>query len=110
MVLRWIVNVGLLAIPIGATVGVLMGIESHRQATGQAPLFAGGGDGDGAGGGGPSGGGGGTVSGGNNGITISQYCQQFYGIEPQSKGVEYTCKWTQHNIQHTQQFFLSFCR
>jgi hypothetical protein len=88
MVLRWIVNAGLLAIPIGATVGVLMGIESHRQATGQAPLFAGGGDGDV--GGGPSGG---IVSGGSNGITIFQYCQQFYGIQPQSKGVEYTCKW-----------------
>jgi hypothetical protein len=92
MVMRWIINAGLLAIPIGATVGVLMGIESHRQATGQAPLFAGGGDGDGGGdvgGGGPSGG---IVSGGSNGITISQYCQQFYGIQPQSKGVEYTCK------------------
>jgi hypothetical protein len=98
MVFRWIVNAGLLAVPIGATIGVLLGIESHRQATGQAPLFTpgGGGGGDGAGGGGGggglSGGGSGTGSGGNNGITIYQYCQQAYGISPPSKGTEYTCK------------------
>lgn len=85
MVLRWMVNAGLLAVPIGATVGVLLGIESHRQATGQAPLFSGGGDGDPGDGGGP-------VVGGGNGITISQYCQASYGISPASKGAEYTCE------------------
>jgi hypothetical protein len=90
MVLRWMVNAGLLAIPIGATVGVLLGIESHRQATGQAPLFSGGGDGVPGGGGGGSSGGGGTIVGDGNGITISQYCQASYGIQLPSKGTEYT--------------------
>lgn len=86
MVFRWIVNAGLLVVPIGATIGVLLGIESHRQATGQAPLFAGDGDSDGSTGGG-------NVIGGSNGITISQYCQASYGVSPPSKGLEYTCKW-----------------
>lgn len=94
MVLRWAVNAGLLAIPIGATVGVLVGIESHRQATGQGPLFSSGGDGNpGNGGsstGGTGGGGGGTTVGNGNGITISQYCQASYGISPPAKGTEYT--------------------
>lgn len=84
------VNAGLLAVPIGTTVGVLMGIESHRQATGQAPLFSGGGGGDVGGGSDGDPGGGGTVVGSGNGITISQYCQASYGISPPSKGTEYT--------------------
>lgn len=90
MVFRWVVNIGLLAIPIGSTIGVLLGIESHRQATGQAPLFGG----DNGGGGGDGNGSGSNGNGGNNGITDAQYCQQSYGISPPSNGEEYTCKWT----------------
>jgi hypothetical protein len=85
MVFRWIVNIGLLAIPIGTTIGVLLGIESHRQATGQGSLF--GGDN-----GNSNGNGSGSGSGSNNGITKSQYCQKSYGILPPSKGEQYTCK------------------
>jgi hypothetical protein len=96
MVLRWAVNAGLLAIPIGATVGILVGIESHRQATGQGPLFSSGGDGNPGNGGGSTGGtgggGGGTTVGSGNGITVSQYCQASYGISPPAKGTEYTCE------------------
>ncbi|KAJ5806898.1 hypothetical protein N7474_010490 [Penicillium riverlandense] len=89
MVLRWIVNVGLLAIPIGGTIGAILGIEAHRQANGQAPLFAGGGN-DGSGGGS-------TGSPGNaghhftdNGVTYSQYCRKSYGIPPESTGQHFT--------------------
>jgi hypothetical protein len=93
MVFRWLVNAGLLAIPIGATIGVLLGIDSHRQTIGQSPLFSGGGNTD-SGSGSGSGGGSGNSSGSNinNGITITQYCQKSFGISPPSKGEAYTCE------------------
>jgi hypothetical protein len=74
MVFHWIVNIGLMALPIGTTIGILRGIESYRQATGQAPLFSGDNSGD------------------NNSITKTQYCQKSYGISPLSNGEEYTRK------------------
>jgi len=98
MVLRWIVNAGLLAIPIGGTIGALLGIEAHRQATGQAPLFAGGGN-DGGSGSGFGSGGGSTGSSGNtgehttnNGVTHSRYCKQSIGIPPGSLGEQFICE------------------
>lgn len=87
MVLRWVVNAGLLAIPIGGTVGALMGIDAHRQATGQAPLFSGGGSGSGSGSA-PPGGDGSTT---HNGVTNTMYCQKSYGIAPETKGQSFTC-------------------
>ncbi|KAL1862689.1 hypothetical protein VTK73DRAFT_6692 [Phialemonium thermophilum] len=66
MTIRFLVNFGLLAIPIGTTLGVLFGIQSHRQATGQAPLFV------------------------DNGVSTDTYCQKSYGISPPAKGLEYT--------------------
>lgn len=86
MVLRWVVNAGLLAIPIGGTVGALMGIDAHRQATGQAPLFSGGGSGSGSGSA-PPGGDGSTT---HNGVTNTMYCQKSYGIAPETKGQSFT--------------------
>lgn len=70
MSVRFLVNFGLLAIPIGATLGILLGLQSHRAATGQAPLFV------------------------DNSVTKTQYCQKAYGIHPQSLGEEYTRKST----------------
>ncbi|GIK05129.1 hypothetical protein Aspvir_009231 [Aspergillus viridinutans] len=84
MVLRWVVNAGLLAIPIGGTVGALMGIDAHRHATGQAPLFSGGGGGSSGSG---SGGSGSTT---HNGVNNTLYCQESYGITPDTKGQGFT--------------------
>ncbi|KAJ5089826.1 hypothetical protein N7532_008510 [Penicillium argentinense] len=92
MALSLIVNAGLAAIPIGGCLGTLFGIDAHRAANGQRPLFApdpnenkgtdaGGGGQDSTGGG--SGGNGSTT---NNGITNTQYCQHSYGISPPRKG------------------------
>ncbi|GIJ87115.1 hypothetical protein Asppvi_006018 [Aspergillus pseudoviridinutans] len=86
MVLRWVVNAGLLAIPIGGTVGALMGIDAHRHATGQAPLFSGGGGGGSSSGSG-SGGSGSTT---HNGVNNTLYCQKSYGITPDTKGQSFT--------------------
>ncbi|GIC86421.1 glycoside hydrolase family 12 protein [Aspergillus udagawae] len=84
MVLRWVVNAGLLAIPIGGTVGALMGIDAHRHATGQAPLFSGGG-------GGSSGSGsGGSGSPTHNGLENIVHCHESYGIKPETKGQSFT--------------------
>ncbi|PBP15331.1 glycoside hydrolase family 12 protein, partial [Diplocarpon rosae] len=75
----------LLALPVGTTVGVLLGLDSHRQSQGQAPLFNGeNGRGGGAGGG----------SSRDNRVTNSQYCQKQVGISPASTGVQYICKHT----------------
>lgn len=58
----------LLAIPIGVTLGILLAIDAHRQATGQQPLFQ------------------------DNSVSKDRYCQIAYGISPPSKGLQYTCK------------------
>ncbi|QKX54250.1 uncharacterized protein TRUGW13939_01335 [Talaromyces rugulosus] len=97
MAFRWIVNAGLLAIPIGTTIGVLVGIDAQRQASGQQPLFSGGDNGSSTGGNGGLGGGGSTGGdGGNgggssddNGISWIENCNLTYGIEPPTKGQEY---------------------
>ncbi|KAL1855023.1 hypothetical protein Plec18167_004526 [Paecilomyces lecythidis] len=94
---RWLVNAGLLAIPVGTSIGVLVGLDAHRAATGQPPLFGnnpdnagipGIGGGGSSGGSDSSGGGGGGFSGvpSGNGIETNRYCQKSYGIEPPSKG------------------------
>lgn len=97
---RWLVNAGLLAIPVGGSVGALLGIDAWRQSTGQAPLFSGGSGGGGPGSGGNGGSGGGSTGGGsggngsttNNGLTNTQYCELSYGISPPSKGESFTRK------------------
>lgn len=104
MALKLLINASLLVIPIGGSLGALFGIDAHRSATGQPPLFTHDGDGDGTGigngngnggstGGGSTGGGSGdnghTV---NNGVTNSMYCQNSYGISPPSDGQLYTCE------------------
>lgn len=92
-----IVNTVLVAIPVGGSVGALMGIDAHRAATGQKPLFTGGSTNDGtdSGGGGSdsTGGGGGHDTVTNNGIQNTQYCELSWGITPPSKTEQYTCKY-----------------
>ena len=88
MVFRWLVNAGLLAIPIGTTVGILVGIDLHRHAAGQAPLFN---VVPGSGTGGNIDDSGGGIK--DNGFTETQYCQKDRAISPSSKGVQYTCTW-----------------
>jgi hypothetical protein len=93
MALKLLVNASLLVIPIGGSLGALFGIDAHRSANGQAPLFAGDGS-DGSNGGssgGSTGGGSGAIGHTtNNGVTNSMYCQDSYGISPPSDGQLYT--------------------
>ncbi len=94
---RWLVNASLLVIPVGTTIGILLGVDSHRQASGQKPLFNG--DGGSGSGGGYDGGGGSST---DNGITNAQYCQKQVGISPESKGSRYISKqtWPHPNTTH----------
>lgn len=105
MAFRWIVNAGLIAIPIGSTLGVLFGIDASRQASGQSPLFSSGGSSGGTGGsgGGSGGSGGGSWSDSTGGfdlgdhynetelgVTLSRYCNLSLGVTPPAKGVSAT--------------------
>jgi hypothetical protein len=90
-----IVNAVLVAIPVGGSVGALMGIDAHRSATGQKPLFTGGNSDDGTSTGG--GGSGSTGDGGNHnsttsvhGLRTTEYCDLSWGITPPSKTEQYT--------------------
>lgn len=92
-----IINAVLVAIPVGGSVGALMGIDAHRAATGQKPLFAGGNTEDGSSPGGGNGGSGSTGDGGNHNSTSSvhgtqstEYCDLSWGITPPSKTEQYT--------------------
>lgn len=103
MALSLIVNAGLMALPIGGSLGTLFGIDAHRASTGQRPLFApdpsenkgtGGGS---TGGGQDSTGGGSGSSGGtsDNGVQNNPYCHTSYGISPPSEnGETFTRKFT----------------
>ncbi|KAL2075109.1 hypothetical protein VTL71DRAFT_51 [Oculimacula yallundae] len=82
---RWLINASLLALPVGVTVGVLIGVDSHRHATGQAPIFTQ-----------PVGGPGtdGSVGGGNgnkndNRVKIDLRCGLQDATTPPSAGVKY---------------------
>ncbi|GLI80205.1 hypothetical protein PoHVEF18_008556 [Penicillium ochrochloron] len=104
MALRLLVNTGLLAIPIGGSVGTLLGIDAHRSATGQPPLFTSDGNsntGSGSGGDSTGGGSGGSGSTTNNGVTNTQYCQSSYGISPPSDGQLYTLNPNQWGVTDT---------
>lgn len=68
MGLRSLLSLGLIAVPIGATLGILLGLDAHRSATGQQPLFQ------------------------DNSVSKERYCQKAYGISPNSVGQQYTCK------------------
>jgi hypothetical protein len=89
-----LINAVLVAIPIGGSVGTLMGIDAHRAAAGQKPLFSGHNEdsiGNGGGRGSDS-----TGDGGNHhstsgdGIKNTQYCDLSWGITPPSKSEQYT--------------------
>ncbi|PNY23766.1 Endoglucanase-1 [Tolypocladium capitatum] len=76
---RWLVNFGFLALPIAATIGILLGIQSQREASGQPPLF---------------------VPKLDNKVVETTYCQKSFGVHPETKGQEYTLNpnqwgWTQ---------------
>ncbi|KAF5003422.1 hypothetical protein FDECE_10019 [Fusarium decemcellulare] len=76
MTLRFFVNFGLLALPIAITLGILLGLEAHREATGGPPLFKPEPD--------P------TKPKKNNDVLTEQYCQKSFGVHPESDGQEYT--------------------
>lgn len=78
MTVRFLVNFGLLALPIAITLGILFGLEKHREATGGPPLFKPQPD--------PTK----PKRPNDNGITVEQYCQKSYGIHPETKGLEFT--------------------
>lgn len=83
MTIRILVNAALLAIPIAVTLGILFGLQSHRAATGQPPLFA------------PE-----PPpipspkppAPPKNGVTKTRYCQKSFGITPDTEGQQYTCR------------------
>lgn len=88
-----LINAVLVAIPVGGSVGALMGIDAHRAATGQKPLFTGGTNDDSGGGTGTGGGSTGSdPTPHNNGITTISHCDLSYGIVPPSKTEQYTRK------------------
>lgn len=68
MGLRSLLSFGMIALPIGATLGLLIGLDAHRSATGQSPLFQ------------------------DDSVSKDQYCQKAYGITPTSIGQQYTCE------------------
>lgn len=83
MTIRILVNVALLAIPIAVTLGILFGLQSHRDATGQPPLFA------------PQPPPIPTPAPPKppkNGVTKTRYCQKSYGITPDTTGQKYICR------------------
>ncbi|KGO66262.1 Glycoside hydrolase, family 12 [Penicillium expansum] len=97
-----IVNAVLVAIPVGGSVGALMGLDAHRAATGQKPLFTGGNNSDDSTGGSDSTGGGGghnTIT--NNGVEHTQYCELSWGITPPSKTEQYTLNPNQWGVTST---------
>lgn len=81
-----LLNFVFLAVPIGSTVGVLVGLQSYRDANGQQPLFK------------PNrpNGPGGKPPPNDNGITIEYHCDETLGISPLSQGDHYTCKFYYH--------------
>ncbi|CZT07946.1 related to endoglucanase I precursor [Rhynchosporium graminicola] len=78
---RWLVNAGLLILPVGTTVGVLMGVDSHRQTTGQEPLFNTPSSGPGTGGG--------TGNPSDDRITTEVHCEKQTGRIAPTRGVQY---------------------
>ncbi|GJN75720.1 xyloglucan-specific endoglucanase protein [Purpureocillium lilacinum] len=70
--LRWLVNFGFLALPIGVTIGILLGLQAQRHATGGPPLFQ---PPDQPGGAPPV----------NNKLTYVQSCRKEDGIHPKVK-------------------------
>ncbi|KAL6400244.1 xyloglucan-specific endoglucanase [Ilyonectria robusta] len=80
MGVRFLVNFVLLALPIGITLGVLLGLQQHKDATGGGPIFGGDDDQPGK-----------TPS--NNKFTHVQNCDKSFGIHPDSKGQNYTRKY-----------------
>ncbi|KAJ5780996.1 hypothetical protein N7457_006156 [Penicillium paradoxum] len=105
-----LVNTVLVGIPVGATVGALVGIDAHRAATGQKALFTGGNNEDaiGSGGGGhgghgsdSTGDGGGHESTAGTGVRNTQYCDLSYGITPPSKTEQYILNPNQWGVTST---------
>ncbi|KAL6897492.1 glycoside hydrolase family 12 protein [Trichoderma evansii] len=87
MTIRILINAALLAIPIAVTLGILFGLQSHRDATGQPPLFA------------PQPPPIPTPSPKpvKNGVTKTRYCEKSYGITPETSGQQYILNPNQWN-------------
>lgn len=85
MGIRFVINFVLLALPIGVTLGILMGLQASRSASGKGNLFTPDPD---NGSGGSSGGGGRKRPG--NGIVTDTYCQKTLGVTPYTEGEQFT--------------------
>ncbi|KHN99840.1 Concanavalin A-like lectin/glucanase [Metarhizium album ARSEF 1941] len=73
---RWLVNAILLAIPVGTTIAILLGLQVHNNANGRPPPFSGGdnaGDLPGVG-----------IPRGKDGVFMK--CDESFGFDPKSKG------------------------
>ncbi|KAK2592666.1 hypothetical protein QQS21_009633 [Conoideocrella luteorostrata] len=79
--LRWLVSALFLALPIGTTIGILLGIQAMNKASGRPPPFSGGDDGNGLPGIGP-------IKGKD---VVQMKCDEAYGIESKPKdGLDFT--------------------
>lgn len=82
---RWLVSAVFLALPIGSTIGILMGLQAYRHANGQPPPFSGddGGNLPGTGGG----------NGGFKGKDrVEMACDIATGLVPATKGESFISK------------------
>ncbi|KKA27203.1 hypothetical protein TD95_002094 [Thielaviopsis punctulata] len=76
--IRWIVNGGLLGLPIGVTLAILFALQEHHRSTGQGgSLWT------------------------DNKVVTTQYCQKSYGITPESDGQQYTLNPNQWGVDST---------
>lgn len=66
MGLRSLVSAGFLLLPIAVTLGLLLGLQAHREARGMPPPFV------------------------SNKVSTDTYCQRAFGISPATRGQQYT--------------------
>lgn len=68
MGLRSLVSLGFLLLPVAITLGILLGLQAHREARGMPPPFV------------------------SNKVSTDTYCQRAFGISPDTRGLQYTCE------------------
>ncbi|KAK5064958.1 hypothetical protein LTR84_000792 [Exophiala bonariae] len=74
MGLRSLVSAGFLLLPIAVTLGLLLGLQAHREARGMPPPFV------------------------SNKVSTDTYCQRAFGISPATRGLQYTLNPNQWGI------------
>lgn len=81
MGLRSLVSLGFLLLPVAVTLGILLGLQAHREARGMPPPFV------------------------SNKVSTDTYCQRAFGISPDTRGLQYTCECDSLSCHH-----LALCR